>query len=138
VKLPGQRLIARDFDRQVVEAEIRMAVMIGYTASAIPVTEAISCIRQGKGGIRRSDTLCYRASLRHQIKFHSKLSIEPPCNHLILALTINESGAYTGSIVVPMSASSKACPCVIYCERPSSRTLKNNCRHRPVSESELK
>jgi len=41
VKLLGQRLMARDFDRQVAEVQIRIAVMNGYTALGIPVTEAV-------------------------------------------------------------------------------------------------
>ena len=41
VKLLGQRLTARDFDRQVAEFQIRVAVMNGYTALGIPVTEAM-------------------------------------------------------------------------------------------------
>jgi hypothetical protein len=39
LKLLGQRLMARDFERQVAEVKIRIAVMIGYTALGIPVTE---------------------------------------------------------------------------------------------------
>ena len=39
MKLLGQRLMARDFDRQVAEIQIRIAVMNGYTALGIPVTE---------------------------------------------------------------------------------------------------
>src|SRR5690606_25475272 len=38
VKLPGQRLMARDFDRQVAEFQVRVAVLNGYTALGIPVT----------------------------------------------------------------------------------------------------
>jgi hypothetical protein len=41
VKLPGQRLMARDFDRQVAELHVRIAVLNGYTALGIPVTEAV-------------------------------------------------------------------------------------------------
>ena len=41
VKLPGQRLIARDFDRQVAEFQVRVAVLNGYTALGIPVTEPV-------------------------------------------------------------------------------------------------
>ena len=40
VKLLGQRLMARDFDRQVAELQIRIAVLNGYTALGIPVTQA--------------------------------------------------------------------------------------------------
>ena len=41
VKLLGQRLMARDFDRQVAKIQIRIAVLNGYTALGIPVTEAV-------------------------------------------------------------------------------------------------
>ena len=41
VKLMGQRLMARDFDRQVAEFQVRIAVLNGYTALGIPVTEAV-------------------------------------------------------------------------------------------------
>ena len=40
VKLLGQRLMARDFDRQVAELQVRIAVLNGYTALGIPITEA--------------------------------------------------------------------------------------------------
>ena len=38
VKLPGQRLAARDFDRQVAKFQVRVAVMNSFTALGIPVT----------------------------------------------------------------------------------------------------
>ena len=41
VKLLGQRLMARDFARQVGELQVRIAVLNGYTALEIPVTEAV-------------------------------------------------------------------------------------------------
>ena len=41
VKLLGQRLMARDFDRQVAEIQVRIAVLNGYTALGIPVTEVV-------------------------------------------------------------------------------------------------
>ncbi len=41
VKLLGQSLIARDFDRQVAELQIRAAVLNGYTTLGIPVTEPV-------------------------------------------------------------------------------------------------
>ena len=41
VKLLGQRLMARDFDRQVAEAQVRVAILNGYTALGIPVTKAV-------------------------------------------------------------------------------------------------
>ena len=40
VKLPGQRFVARDFDRQVAEFQVRVAVLNGFTALGIPVTGA--------------------------------------------------------------------------------------------------
>ncbi|MCA3457056.1 MAG: IS5/IS1182 family transposase, partial [Rhodobacter sp.] len=39
VKLPGQRLSARDFDRQVAEVQVRVAVLNGFTALGTPITE---------------------------------------------------------------------------------------------------
>jgi hypothetical protein len=39
VKLLGQRLSARDFDRQVAEFQVRVAVLNGFTALGTPVTE---------------------------------------------------------------------------------------------------
>ena len=41
VKLLGQRLMARDFDRQVAELQVRIAVLNGYTALGTPITEAV-------------------------------------------------------------------------------------------------
>ena len=41
VKLLGQTLMARDFDRQVAEIQIRVAVLNKYTALGIPVTEVV-------------------------------------------------------------------------------------------------
>lgn len=41
IKLLGQLLMARDFDRQVAELQVRIAVLNGYTALGIPVTVAV-------------------------------------------------------------------------------------------------
>ncbi|MEY2961910.1 MAG: hypothetical protein RLZ60_1740 [Pseudomonadota bacterium] len=41
MKLLGQPLMARDFDRQVAELQVRIAVLNRYTALGIPVTEAV-------------------------------------------------------------------------------------------------
>ena len=41
IKLIGQSLMARDFDRQVAEVQIRVAVLNRYTALGIPVTEPV-------------------------------------------------------------------------------------------------
>ena len=40
VKLLGQRLMARDFDRQVAEFQVRVAVLNGFTALGTPITES--------------------------------------------------------------------------------------------------
>jgi hypothetical protein len=41
IKLLGQRLAARDFERQVVEVQIHAAILNGFTALGIPRTEAV-------------------------------------------------------------------------------------------------
>jgi hypothetical protein len=41
VKLLRQSLMARDFDRQIAELQVRIAVLNGYTALGTPVTEAV-------------------------------------------------------------------------------------------------
>ena len=41
VELLGQRLTARDFDRQVAEVQVRVAVRNGFTALGGPVTDAV-------------------------------------------------------------------------------------------------
>ncbi len=40
-KFLGQRLIARDVDRQVAELQVCIAILNGDTALSIPVTEAM-------------------------------------------------------------------------------------------------
>ena len=39
VKLLGQRLAARDFDRQVAEFQVRVAILNAFTALGTPITE---------------------------------------------------------------------------------------------------
>ncbi len=41
LKLLGQSLMARDFERQVAEIQIRIAVLNCYTDTGIPVTESV-------------------------------------------------------------------------------------------------
>lgn len=41
IKLLGQSLLARDFERQVAELQVRIAVLKGYTALGIPVTVTV-------------------------------------------------------------------------------------------------
>lgn len=38
MKLLGQRLIARNFHRQVAESQVRVTVLIGFATLVIPVT----------------------------------------------------------------------------------------------------
>jgi len=40
-ELPGQRLAARDFDRQVAEFQVRVAVVNSFTALGMPVTKVV-------------------------------------------------------------------------------------------------
>jgi hypothetical protein len=42
MKFPRQRLRVRDFDRQVAEVQIRIAVINGYIALGIQVAEAVA------------------------------------------------------------------------------------------------
>ncbi|TQV66274.1 transposase, partial [Aliiroseovarius halocynthiae] len=41
IKLLGQSLMAKDFERQVAELQVRIAVLNRYTALGVPVTEPI-------------------------------------------------------------------------------------------------
>ena len=41
LKLLGQRLTARDFDRQGAAFQVRVAVLNGFSALGIPVTEIV-------------------------------------------------------------------------------------------------
>jgi len=41
VKLLGQSLMARDFDRQVAQIHLRIAVLNRYTALGVPLTEPV-------------------------------------------------------------------------------------------------
>lgn len=38
VKLPGQRLPARDFDREAADVQVRVAALNGLTAPGAPIT----------------------------------------------------------------------------------------------------
>ena len=50
VKLMGQCLVARGFERQVVEVQICIAALVGYAVLGILVTEAQGKVRLWKGG----------------------------------------------------------------------------------------
>lgn len=41
IKLLGHSLMARDFDRQVAELQVRIAILNGYTALGMPITEPV-------------------------------------------------------------------------------------------------
>lgn len=41
LKLMGQGLMARDFNRQVAEIQVRIATLNRFTALGIPVTESV-------------------------------------------------------------------------------------------------
>jgi len=54
--------MARDFDRQVAEIQVRIAVLNRYTALGRPVTDAV-----GETGEERSEPdLCNKAARRQQ------------------------------------------------------------------------
>ena len=42
VKLLGQKLMARDFDRQTAELQVRIAILNRFTAIGIPVTRPVA------------------------------------------------------------------------------------------------
>lgn len=50
VKLLGQKLMSRDFDRQVAEVQIRAAVMNRFTALGLPVTSGTGISVSGERG----------------------------------------------------------------------------------------
>ena len=50
VKLLGQRLKARDFDRQVAEFQVRVAVLNGFTALGTPITDGHRVSLSGERG----------------------------------------------------------------------------------------
>ena len=49
VKLPGQRLAARGFDRQLAEFQVRVAVLSGFTALGTPITETVGSLPGERG-----------------------------------------------------------------------------------------
>lgn len=61
VKLLGQRLSARDFDRQVAGLHVRVGVLNSFTALGIPVNEAVGGVRPGIAEVRSADDLFNRA-----------------------------------------------------------------------------
>lgn len=49
LKLLGQKIMARNFDRQTVELQVRIAILNRFTALGIPVTEPVIQAARGKG-----------------------------------------------------------------------------------------
>lgn len=70
IKLPGERLSAQDFDRQVAEHRLRVAVLNGFTALGTPSTEVAAEVCPGKGDAWPSGHLCKRA-LRRSMSLES-------------------------------------------------------------------
>ena len=61
VKLPGLRIMPRDFDRRVAGFQIRVAVMNGFTVLGIPVTTGAGQVRAREADVRSSADLCKNA-----------------------------------------------------------------------------
>lgn len=61
MKLMGQRLMLREFDRQVAEILVRIAIVNGDTALARPATQTVGCVRLQDGETRPSADLCSRS-----------------------------------------------------------------------------
>lgn len=61
-ELIGQRFGALDFDRQVAEFQVRVAVLNGVTTLGTPFTQLAKQARPGAGGARPSTDLCNRAN----------------------------------------------------------------------------
>jgi hypothetical protein len=53
-KLPGQRPMSRDFNRQTAELQIRIAILDRFTALGIPVPQPVGRRRTEKGEVRPS------------------------------------------------------------------------------------
>ncbi|MFC0281738.1 transposase, partial [Falsigemmobacter intermedius] len=49
IKQLGQRLMAKAFDRQVAEVQVRVAILNRFTALGTPITAAVACLHGGKG-----------------------------------------------------------------------------------------
>ena len=63
-KALGERIVSRDFERQVAELHIRVAVLNRFTVLGTPVTQRVAWVCPGKGQARASDALRNRAPQR--------------------------------------------------------------------------
>ena len=52
MKLPGQKLMSRDFDRQTAELQVRVAILNRFTALGIPVTNPVDQPQAQKWDVR--------------------------------------------------------------------------------------
>jgi hypothetical protein len=59
------KLSARDFDRQIAEVQVRVAILNAFTALGTPITEVAGKVCPGKGHVRPSPDLCNRAPGEH-------------------------------------------------------------------------
>ena len=50
-KLLGERVMARDFDRQVTELQVRVAILNRFTHLGTPVTQRVFNPLSGKGNL---------------------------------------------------------------------------------------
>lgn len=68
-KLLGERIMSRDFDRQVAELQIRAALLSRFTRLGIPMIVRMPCIPLGKGEARLSPDLCNKAAWSYDVFF---------------------------------------------------------------------
>ncbi len=61
LKLLGERVMSRDFDRQVAELQIRAAILNRFTALGTPLTQRMEQVCPGKGKVRPSRDLRNKA-----------------------------------------------------------------------------
>ncbi|MBL3611008.1 hypothetical protein JMM60_19890 [Rhodovulum sulfidophilum] len=66
MKLLGQKLISRDFDRQTAEIQVRIAILNRFTDLGIPVTQPVGESQAGKERIRSSGISCNKAIIRRK------------------------------------------------------------------------
>lgn len=67
MKLLSQSNMARDFDRQVAEIQVRVAVLDRCKAPRIPVTKQTGSVRPGKGEVRPHTSLCNKAMIEDTV-----------------------------------------------------------------------
>ena len=77
--LPGPRLMARDFDREVAELQVRAVVLNDGTALAIAATEAVGYRRLQKADPRPTPDLRNRVARSRREPFDAERPISNPC-----------------------------------------------------------